>query len=107
MVWSRIDDEEVADRDVTEDEGIVEHELHELIVCLKWLVSLSERSVYQDRLVKFFGILASMATTRARIKSVEVLVTFLVEWSQVWCFYWRRLAKILVLVFFVILLWSV
>ena len=87
MLWARLENDQRAggQSEQTAQQDIVEEELHQLIVCLKWMVSLSERNVYQDRLVKFFGILASMATTRARIQCVEVLVNFLVEWSQVCC----------------------
>jgi hypothetical protein len=87
VLWARLENEECSGdvSDQNEHHGISEEELHRLILCLKWMVSLSERNVYQDRLVKFFGILASMATTRARIQCVEVLVNFLVEWSQVGC----------------------
>ena len=87
MLWGRLESDEGSGEfsDLSEHQGVVEEELHLLILCLKWMVSLAERNVYQDRLVKFFGILASMATTRARIQCVEVLVNFLVEWSQVCC----------------------
>ena len=87
VLWARLENDEgagdVSDQDT--NQGIVEEELHLLILCLKWMVSLSERNVFQDRLVKFFGILASMATTRARIQCIEVLINFLVDWSQVCC----------------------
>ena len=95
VLWGRVDtggDESKGaagddDGDDGDDGGgelacVVEQELHQLIVCLKWMVSLSARNVYHDRLVKFFGILASMATTRARVRCVEVLIGFLVEWSR-------------------------
>ena len=72
MMWDRI-------------EASVEDELHQLCVCLKWMVSLSERNMYHDRLVKFFGILASLAggeNNEVRVQCLEVMVQFLVEWSR-------------------------
>ena len=72
MMWDRI-------------EASVEDELHQLCICLKWMVSLSERNMYHDRLVKFFGILASLAggdNNEIRVQCLEVMVQFLVEWSR-------------------------
>lgn len=87
VLWSRLDmgaDEADACSGELDSSSVsvAEHELHHLIVCLKWMVSLSARNLYHDRLVKFFGILASMASTRARVACVEVLLGFLVEWSK-------------------------
>lgn len=88
VLWGRVDTGGDESKGAAGGDGdgelacVVEQELHQLIVCLKWMVSLSARNVYHDRLVKFFGILASMATTRARVRCVEVLIGFLVEWSR-------------------------
>ncbi len=69
VLWSRIEDN-------------LEEELHQLCICLKWIVSLSERNLYHDRLVKFFGVLASMAANPDRIQCIDVMLRFLVEWSR-------------------------
>lgn len=68
-LWSRVEEN-------------LEEELHQLCICLKWIVSLSERNLYHDRLVKFFGILASLAANADRIQCIEVMVGFLVEWTK-------------------------
>eukprot|EP00889_Picochlorum_renovo_P008534 jgi/Picre1/35564/NNA_003025.t1 len=69
MLWDRVEEN-------------IEDELHQLCICLKWIVSLSERNLYHDRLVKFFGILSSLAANTDRLQCVEVMIGFLVEWSH-------------------------
>lgn len=41
-----------------------------------------QRNTYHDRLVKFFGILSSLAANTDRLQCVEVMIGFLVEWSH-------------------------
>eukprot|EP00890_Picochlorum_soloecismus_P003812 jgi/Picsp_1/4431/NSC_06653-R1_condensin complex subunit 3 len=75
----------------------LEESLHQLCICLKWIVSLAEcaegtdvvrqrnkdqRNIYQDRLLKFFGVVASQATSPKRMECVEVLIGFLLTWCQ-------------------------
>lgn len=69
VLWTRVEEN-------------LEDELHQLCVCLKWIVSLSERNMYHDRLVKFFGVLASLAANADRIQCIDVMLRFLVEWSR-------------------------
>ena len=41
-----------------------------------------QRNIYQDRLLNFFGVVASQATSPERMECVEVLIGFLLTWCQ-------------------------